>query len=60
MRLTGLQFRQLQVGQLHHVKRLLKILPLINDQRRVPVHHHQVMLVVAQETARGFIGFLLG
>ena len=56
---VGFQLRQLQVGQLHHVERLLEVLRLIDNQRRVPIHDHQVVLIVAQETAGRFICFLL-
>src|SRR5204863_3752534 len=30
--IVSLQFRQLQIGQLHDVKRLVKVLPLINQE----------------------------
>src|SRR5207245_706926 len=39
---VSLQLGQLQVGQLHHVERLVKVLRLVNEQGRVPVNDHQI------------------
>src|SRR5437764_15478569 len=53
--IIGFQFGELQVGQLHDEKDLLKIAPFIDDQRGIPINYHQVMLVVTERADRGFI-----
>ena len=56
----SLQLRQLQIRQLHHVHRLVNIPWLIEHQSRIPVHHHQVMIVIAQIPPGRFGRLLLG
>src|SRR2546421_4165324 len=43
---VGFQFRQLQIGQLHDVERVLKIIRLIDQQRRVPIDDCQIVLII--------------
>src|SRR6185312_2320309 len=46
--IVRLQLGELQVRKLHHVKRFVEILVLVQYQRGVPVDHHQVMFIVTQ------------